>query len=446
MHQDTTATPRSERIVSHRSVLAIAVPIMLSNVSTPLLGVVDTAVIGQLVHPYYIGAVAIGALIFNFVYWAFGFLRMGTTGLAAQAEGAGDAAELRATLARALMIAGAAGLALIVAQGLIGLVAFWLIDASAEVERHAGTYLSIRIWSAPAALANYAMLGWFIGLGRAGTALSLQLVLNGANMALDALFVIGFGWAVEGIAAGTLIAELLAAATGLALVSRELARRGGAWELERIMDAERLARTLAVNRDIMVRTLLLLAAFSFFTAQSAAQGDITLAANTILMHFVSVAAFLLDGFAFAAEALVGQALGARARTAFERAVALSSLWSGAGSVLLGLVFLLAGGLFIDTLTVDTGVRETARAFLLWAAAVPVVSFACYQLDGIFIGTTRTKEMRNAAAWSLAAFLAVWWALTPFGNHGLWASLLVYNASRALFLGRYYPALRRTVGG
>jgi len=439
-----TAKNMSARTITHRKVLAIAVPIMLSNVSTPLIGVVDTAVIGQLVHPYYIGAVAIGAMIFNFIYWAFGFLRMGTTGLTAQAEGAGDATELRATLGLALLIAAAAGAGLIILQSLISLVAFSLIDASGAVESHAREYLRIRIWSAPAALANFAILGWFIGIGRARTAFVVQIILNLTNMALDALFVLAFGMEVAGIALGTVIAELVAAAAGLWFVQRELAARGGAWALQPILDLPQLRRTIAVNGDIMIRTMLLLFAFSFFVAQSAGAGDTILAANTVLMHFISMSAFFLDGLAFAAESLVGQALGARARAALERAVKLSSIWAVVVSAFLSLAMAIAGGLFIDALTLDAGVRAEARAYILWAAAMPLLSVAAYQFDGIFIGATKTVEMRNAAILSTAAFMIAWWALTPYGNHGLWAALTLYAIARAVFLGRYYPALVRSV--
>lgn len=427
--------------VTSASVLAIALPIIASNVSTPLIGLVDTAIVGQLPEPHYIGAVALSSTIFTFLYWAFGFLRMGTTGLTAQAHGAGDPAEVGAALGRALLIALAAGAFLIALQIPLSWFAFTMADGSAVVEGEAGAYFAIRIWSAPAALANYALLGWFIGLGRARVALLLQVLLNGLNAILDAWFVLGLGWGVAGVALGTLVAEFAAAAAGLILAARVLTRSGGWPALANLVAPQSLRRAIAVNADIMVRTLCLLSAFTWFVFQSAASGDVTLAANAVLMQFVSFMAYFLDGFAFAAESLVGRAIGARNRAHFATAVRLSSLWAGAISLVLGLLLLLTGGALIDALTVSPEVRAAARVYLVWAALVPVLGVACYQLDGIFIGATRSADMRNMAMISLAVFLAAWAILHPaFANHGLWMALLTLNLARALTLAARYPAL------
>lgn len=433
--------------LTNRDVLAVAVPIILSNVTTPLIGVVDTAVLGQLGDPHYIGAVAVGAMIFSMLFWGFGFLRMGTTGLTAQAEGAGDGTEVVASLTRALLIAGVAGLCLIALQGPIARAAFWLVEGSAAVEGGAQEYLSIRIWSAPAALANYAILGWFIGLGKAGTAFKLQLILNGANAALDALFVMGLGMTVDGVAIGTLIAECLTVAAGLWLVHGELRRRGLAPDLSRVLDRAGLGRAITVNRDIMIRTLCLIFAFCWFTAQSAAGGDLTLAANAVLLNFLHVSAYFLDGFAFAAESLVGKAVGARDRTRFRDAARRSSAWAVLLAALTSLAFWFGGGLAIDGLTVNPEVRLDARDYLIWAALAPILGVACFQLDGIFIGATRTADMRDMMIVSLVVYLAAWWGLTAaFGNHGLWASILVFFIVRAITLGMRFPALRRDLFG
>jgi MATE family multidrug resistance protein len=368
---------------------------------------------------------------------------MGTTGLTAQADGADDTAELRAVLGRALIIAGVAGAALIVLQAAIGAVAFGLLGASPEVETHARTYFAIRIWSAPAALANYAILGWFIGLGRTSAAFALQIVLNGVNIALDALFVLGLGMGVEGVALGTVIAEITAALAGFAYVAHELRSRGGAWDLALIRNADRMKRMIAVNRDILIRTLCLLFAFSWFTAQGATSGDVVLAANAVLMNFLMLSAYFLDGYAFAAETLAGRAIGQRDAGRFKRAVLLSTGWAFATSAAVSIGFALAGPMLIDYLTVNDEVRATARVYLLWAAAAPVVGVACFQLDGIFIGATRTVDMRNMMIVSLAVYLAVWWALTPLiGNHGLWASIHAFFVIRAITLASRYPALVR----
>jgi len=429
----------------HRDVLAIALPMIFSNVTTPLIGAVDTAVIGQLGSAPLIGAVAVGATIFTFFYWAFGFLRMGTTGLTAQASGAARQREVLATLYRALLVAGAAGLAIIVLQGAIAAAAFTLMGASADVNTAARTYFDIRIWSAPAALVNYALVGWFIGLGRAGMAFRLQLLLNLTNIGLDALFVLGFGWGIAGVAAGTLIAETGAAVVGIAVALR--AAEGVKLRAWRVFNAGKLKRMIAVNGDIMIRTLGLLFAFSFFTAQGARSGDLILAANAVLMHFLSVSAYFLDGVAYATEALTGKAIGARDPKRFSAAVRLSSVWAAALSLATGAAFWLAGGAIIDVMTVNAAVRDVARDYLFWAALAPLIGVACFQLDGIFIGATRTRDMRNMMLISLAVYLGAWALLTPLlGNHGLWAALMVLFVVRALTLAWRFPALERAAFG
>jgi MATE family multidrug resistance protein len=430
--------------LTHANVLAIALPIIIANVTTPLIGIVDTAVLGQLGDAHYIGAVAVGAMIFNMIYWAFGFLRMGTTGLTAQAEGSGDRDEVAATLVRTLLIAGVCGLALILLQWPVSKIAFALIGGSEPVEAGAASYFTIRIWGAPAALANYALLGWFIGRGRAGTALLLQTLLNGTNAALDALFVLVLDWGVNGVAAGTLIAESFAAICGLWLARRMLRHAGAAVNRQRTLNPTALERILSVNTDIMIRTLCIVFAFSWFTAKSAQVNDVVLAANAILLNFSYLAAYFLDGFAFSAETLVGQAIGAGKRQRFREAVRLSGIWAVILSLVLSVGFIAFGGAYIDLLTVNPEVRVAARIFLIWAALLPVAGVACYQLDGIFIGATRTADMRNMMLLSLATYLAAWVLLTQeFGNHGLWASLIVFLLARALTLGIRYPALERS---
>ncbi|MGD9868950.1 MAG: MATE family efflux transporter [Hyphomicrobiales bacterium] len=432
-----------EEALTHRNVLAIAVPIIFANVTTPLIGIVDTAVLGQLGDAHYIGAVAIGAIIFTMVYWAFGFLRMGTTGLTAQAEGARNDAEVVAVLTRGLLLAGVAGTVLIALQWPIGKTAFALLQGTDQVETEASTYFYIRIWSAPFALANYAVLGWFIGIGRAGTAMTLQLLLNGTNAALDTLFVLGLGMGVEGVAIGTLMAEMSAAVAGAIIAWREIAARGAPVERRRMMDPVALKRMLSVNGDIMIRTLSLMFAFVWFTAQSATGGDTVLAANAILMNMVSFAAYFLDGFAFAGETFVGQAVGAGRRKRFREAVVMTSLWAAAFSFALSAVFWFAGGAIIDALTINAEVRETARVYLAWAAALPLISFPCFQLDGIFIGATRSADMRNMAVLSSVIYLGAWAVLTPvWGNHGLWLALVILNVTRGLTLGSRYGAMER----
>lgn len=423
--------------LTHRRVLSLVTPIILMGLTTPLLGFVDTAVIGQLGDATLIGAVAVGALIFTFLFWGFGFLRMGTTGLTAQALGAGDPTEIRAALARALLIAGVAGACLLILQIPLQFIAFHLVQGSGAVESEAGSYFSIRMWSAPFTLANYAILGWLVGMQQTRLAMVLQIFLNGSNAALDALFVLHFDYGVVGIATGTVMAEIATAFFGLGIAQFVLRNYAGGWQWQVILAWSKVSGTISVNRDIMIRTLVLLLAFSFFTMEGARAGDVTLAANAVLMQFVSFSAFFLDGFAFGAEALVGAALGAGDRRRFSDAVRLTSLWAAVMSVLLSLAFLGLGGYWIDFLTTAQDVRDAARVFLPWAAALPFVSVACFQLDGIFIGATRAREMRNASFVSTASFFLFWWLFLPLGNHGLWAALTLFNIVRAIALARYF---------
>jgi len=439
-----TGLRHSDDRLSHGAVLAIAIPIILANVTTPIIGLVDTAVLGQLGDPYHIGGVAIGAMIFNLLYWAFGFLRMGTTGLTAQAEGSGNMGEIGATLMRALLIAGVAGIFLVVAQVPISAISFTLLSGSEAVETSAAEYFSIRIWGAPAALANFAFLGWFIGMGRARTALALQLVLNGLNAILDAWFVLGLGLEIKGVAYGTVISEVVAAGAGLWLAMGMLKRRGIHFDVSRILERTAIRRAIGVNGDIMIRTVGVLFAFTWFTAKSAEGGDVILAANAVLMTLTHTAAYFLDGFAFAAETLAGQAIGAQRINRFRDAVRLSTLWAIIFSTVASALFWFGGGIIIDFLTINEEVRAMARIYLIWAAVVPIAGVMAYQLDGIFIGATRTADMRNMMLLSVAVYLLMWATLTPIiGNHGLWAAIVIFLSLRAITLGLRYPSLVRT---
>lgn len=432
--------------VTHRRLWALAGPIILSNLSTPLLGAVDTAVVGRLPDAAYIGGVALGAVLFSFLYWSFGFLRMGTTGFTAQAYGAGDTDELRATLIRPLGLALALGLLLILAHAPIGRLAFWLLEGSAAVEGHAQTYYTIRIWSAPAALVNYAILGWLLGTQRAFAALWLQVALNGLNIVLDVIFVIGLDWGIAGVAWATLMAEVTAAVIGGAIIARALRHHGGRWDRARILRADRVAALLRVNIDIFLRTLAVIAAFSYFAAQGAKMGDITLAANAILMHLQAFMAYGLDGFAHAAEILAGGAVGARSRAQFRAAVRISTVWALATALAIAAVYGLAGPAIIRLFTVVEDVRAMALAFLPWLVVSPLLSVWSFMLDGIFIGATRTAAMRNAMMLSLLVFLAAcWWLVPAYGNTGLWLALMILMATRAVTLGAAYPRLERSVG-
>jgi MATE family multidrug resistance protein len=433
--------------VTHRSVLAVAVPIMLSNVSEPLIGVVNTAVIGQLEDPYYIGAIAVGALIFSFIFWGFGFLRLSTGGLSAQALGAGDMPELVAVLIRALMIGVAAGLALILLAPVIREAGFGLVGGSAEIRQHGETYFNYRIWSAPAALANYCVMGWFIGQSRAKLAFAVQLFLNLTNMALSALFVLHLGMTSDGVGLAALIAEWSAVALALVLAFIILRDLGAHLSWRRVLDPERVRRTLLMNGDVMIRTLCLVFAFTWFTARGARAGDVIVAANAVLINLFEVAAYLIDGFAYASEALVGQSVGARNRQRFRDAIRLTSIWAMVLGVICSLVIWFAGPSIIALMTVNEEVRATARKYLPLAAMSPVLGVICFQFDGIFTGAMATRDMRNMMILSLGIFMLAWWLLeAPFGNHGLWAALSIFFVARAVTFASRMPVLEKRAFG
>lgn len=424
--------------ITHGRVLRIAGPIVLSNATVPLLGAVDTAVIGQLGDPAMLGAVGIGAVILATLYWAFGFLRMSTSGLAAQAHGAGDHAERSAVLLRALVVGALAGLALVAVQALLFAAAFAVAPASAAVERLAGQYLAIRIWGAPATIALYAITGWLIGLGRTRGVLALQVWQNGANIGLDLWFVLGLGWGVPGVASATLIAEW----TGLALalwLAREAFGPGFRAGMALLGDRLALRRMFTASRDIMGRTIFLQLSFTSFVFLGARFGDVTLAANQVLMQFLEVTAYALDGFAFAAEALIGQAVGARSVGQTRAAARICMQWGIGGAIGLALVFALTGPAIIDLLTTSDVVRQEARAYLPWLVAAPLIGIAAWIYDGIFIGAMLTGEMLRAMLASVAVYALALAVLVPLaGNHGLWAALMVLNGTRTLTLWRLYP--------
>ena len=431
---------------THRRVWLIAGPIIISNISVPMLGAVDTAVVGHLPDPKYLGGVAIGAMVFTFIYWGFGFLRMGTGGLTAQAFGAKDSDEVRACLARAAVIGVPVAVILIMLQGPIAAIAFSIVNASSEVEDLAREYFFVRIWGAPATLMNFALLGWFIGCQNTKAALWHQLSLNGVNIVLDLVFVIGFGWGVAGVAAATAIADVIALGIGLMLAMPILQSLGGRFIRSKILEASKIKRTVALNIDIFIRTICLVSAFAYFTAQGAAFGNVVLAVNAVLLNFQTFMAHALDGFAHSAEALGGGAIGARDRKAFRDAVRVSAFWGVIVAVAFTLVYLAAGPFIIDALTGIETVRSTAREYMFWSVIMPLIAVFPFLLDGIFLGATRGATMRNAMIVSLLIYLACCYFLVPlWGNNGLWASLMIFMGVRGLTLGVRYPGLVRSVG-
>ena len=419
--------------VTHRGVLAIALPMTLAYLTTPLVGVVSLGVIGQLGDPAQVGGVSIGGLIFDIVFMTFSFLRSGTTGLVAQSLGAGDRREIAATLARAALVAIIIGAAILAVQAPLIALAQNLIGGSDAVQAATRAYWQIRIFSAPLVFLNYVILGWLIGLGRAGYGLALQIVLNGVNIALSVVLVHSLGWGVAGVGTASLVAEGVTALAGCAVVwwLHDQAARPS---LAEVMNRAAFVRLFAINRDIMIRTFALLFAFAFFTARCAKAGDVILAANEILMNLVALAAYFLDGIAAAAEQLAGRAIGARHRPAFTRSVRLTVGWGYAIGAFVSLAFWLAGPAIIDLMTTSEAVRATARDYLWLAALFPVVGTLAYQMDGVFIGATWSADMRNMMFVALAAYLLAWWPLEwAFGITGVWLALLVFLIVRGATL-------------
>jgi MATE family multidrug resistance protein len=429
--------------LSHKRVLGVAIPIVLANATIPILGAVDTAVVGQLGLAVPIGAVGIGAIIITAIYWLFGFLRMGTTGLTAQAIGSGDKPETSALLVRGVIIGLVAGLVLIIAQVPIFLGALQLSPASMEVEDLAQKYLQIRVYSAPAAIALFGITGWLIAKEKTRAVLLLQLVLNGINITLDLVFVLKLGWGVEGVAIATLIAEWSGLIFGLWL-AREGFNNGYWRNWIQIFNRARLLQMAKVNSDIMIRSILLEISFVSFLFLGSSFDDATLAANQVLIQFLNITAYALDGFAFAAEALVGQALGAKNRPLFRRAVVMTSQWGLGSVILMALAFFVFGNSIINIMTTAEDVRAVSYEYLPWMVIAPLAGVAAWMLDGIFIGATRTADMRNMMFISFCIYLiALAFLLPSYGNHGLWASLIIFSIARGVTLGFKYPALEKS---
>jgi len=440
---NTAATPTPPHApLAHRRVLKIALPIVLSNATVPILGAVDVGVVGQMGEAAPIGAVAMGAIILTTIYWIFGFLRMGTVGLVGQAAGADDEDEVSAWLTRALIVACIGGVGLIVLQVPIFWAAFRLSPASGEVESLARGYLAIRIWTAPAAIAVYALTGWLIAMERTGAVFWIQLGMNGVNIALNFVFVLGFGWGVNGVAIATVIAEALGAGLGLWFCRAAFLRP--AWrERDRVLERAKLVRMALLNTDILLRSAMLMIIFSSFVFLGARFGDVTLAANEVLIQFMYITAYAMDGFAFAAETLIARAYGRGDRPRLRRAALMTGMWGMVVCLSTAIGFALAGPWLIDVMAKDVDVQIVARQYLWWMIAAPIVGCAAWMFDGIFIGAARGRDMRNMMALSFVIYwIAILVLLPIMGNHGLWAALLISFTARGVTLAMRYPTLER----
>lgn len=436
-----TLADQATRPVDSRRVFVIAGPAMLANLTTPLLGVVSTGAIGQLGDAALLGGVALASVAFDCVFWLFGFLRMATVAFTAQALGANDRIEIRAVLIRALLLAALIGVLLIALRAPLASLIFSAMGGSEAVTAAATSYFHIRLWSAAFMLGNYVILGWLVGQARTGIALAIQVGINLLNMVLTVVFVLMLHWGIAGAATSTVIAETTGFASGL-VIARILL--GPNYRVPRalLFDRARWLRMLAVNRDIMIRTAALIGAFLFFTAQGARAGDRVLAANAVLYNFLMIGSFFLDGLANAAEQLCGQTFGARNRAQFARAVKLVLAWSVGFGVVVSLIFIAAGDHLIDLITTSPDVRLAAREFMWLAALAPACGVLAYCFDGVFIGASWARDMRNLMVMAFIIYIAVWYVLTPWGNAGLWTAFLAFLLARGLLQAMRYPALVR----
>ncbi len=405
---------------------------ILSNISTPLLGLVDTAVLGHLDSELFLAAVALGGLIFSFIFWGFGFLRMGTTGLTAYAFGDDNKREINAVLGRGLMLAMIISGMLMLAQPLIATVSFKLLQSDVIIEQFALQYFEIRLLSAPATLGSYVLMGWFLGQQNVKVPLFIVVISNGINIALDLLFVYHLNMQVEGVALATVIAEYLGLMLGLVIALRMARKNAKAWLWADLVNIQKIKAMMLINSHVFVRTWCLIFAFAFFTTQAAKMGAVVLAANTVLLNFQAFMAYALDGFAHAAEALVGKAVGAKDKIMLKQVILTAGIWSAVIAVLFSVVYFYLGQAIINALTSLQQVREQALLYLPWLMIMPMVSFICYLLDGVFIGAMLSRQMRNTMLFSLfCVFLPVWYYSQQLGNTGLWLAMAMFMLARSL---------------
>jgi len=429
---------------SHKAVRHIALPMIVSSITTPLLGMVDTAVMGHLDNVTYLGAVAAGATIFSVLFMGLNFLRMGTTGITAQAFGAGDTDTMRISLGQSVLAALVLATLIIALQRPLLDTALRVLSASSDVSHLTQTYFSLRVWSAPAALVNYVLIGWLIGMQNARGPLAIMLVINLTNALLDVVFVLLLGMTVDGVALATIIAEFSGIVIAVVFVRNELASRPGKWNRSRLIDPANYRRLFHVNANLFLRTMALMFVFAFITARGARMGNVILATNALLMNFQLFQAYALDGVAYAAEALAGKAVGARDRDGLRRAVRRTLQWSLVFATLFCTAYAVAGQLIIAALTSIEDLRNSAREFLPWLIVSPLISVWSFLYDGVYVGATRAREMMLImAASTLLIFLPTWFATTWLGNHGLWLAFTLFMLARGIGMHAWF---RRMING
>ncbi|MFP4469867.1 MAG: MATE family efflux transporter [Bacteroidales bacterium] len=418
----------------NRKILNLAIPNIISNITVPLLGIVDLTIMGHLGDEVYIGAIALGGMIFNFIYWGFSFLRMGTSGFTAQAYGQRNRKEIIVIFSRAILAAGIGSLLILLLQYPIERFSFWIIDGSAGVEHFASRYFYIRIWAAPATISLYAFTGWFIGMQNARIPMIVAIAINVLNIGFNLFFVFVMNLQSDGVAWGTLIAQYSGLALSIFFFRKYYSRYLKFWEKKAMLDLLALRRFFLVNKDIFIRTLALIFTMSFFTTKSAETNDTILAVNTILFQFFIFFSYFVDGFANAGEALAGRFIGAGDRQGLLRSVKLIFIWALGVSLAFTLLNGLGSGLMLRLMTSNLDIIEAAKPFLPWITAIPIISFAAFIWDGIYIGATISTHLRNSILVSLAVFLILYYTTrSGLGNHGLWMSLSAFLLMRGIYL-------------
>jgi len=424
----------------NKKILRLAIPNIITNITIPLLGMVDLAILGHLDSEVYIGAIALGGMIFNFIYWGFGFLRMGTSGFTAQAYGARDLNESILTLSRALFVGITASFFLLVLQKPIALFSFFLIDGSAEVEALAAEYFYIRVWAAPATLGLYALTGWFLGMQNARFPMIIAVTINILNIGFNLFFVFVLGMKSDGVALGTLLAQYCGFVLGLVFFFRFYKKMLKYWQYSAMLKLQALGRFFSVNKDIFIRTLCLIFTFSFFTAKSAASNDTLLAVNTLLLQFLFFFSYLIDGFAYAAEALVGKYKGAEAGSLLRKSINYLFRWGLYISVPFTMIYFLAHDYVLTALTDNVDIIKAAQPYLWWVVFIPVITFPAFLWDGIYIGATEARPMRNTLLIAtVVVFLPVYFISRQYiGNHALWLAIMLFMICRGLMLSIFAP--------
>ena len=431
-----TRNPQNRNL--NKRILSLAIPNIISNLSVPMLSAVDTALMGRLENEQYLGAIAIGGVIFGFVYWGFSFLRMGVTGLTAQAYGARDAEETTLILKRGVIVALLIALLLLLLQPLIAALSFYLMDAGPEVEQLARSYFHIRLCAAPATLTLHVFHGWFLGMQNAKYPMILTIVVNLFNLGLNFFFVKVLMMTSDGVALGTVIAQYLGLLCTIGLFLRRYRHLWDGWHLKGVLHPPALKRFFRLGRDILIRTFSVLFCHAFFTSKAGALSDTALAVNTILMQFIHILAYGIDGFAFAAEALVGRYRGAREVVTLKRSVRYSFCWALLLALGFSLVFSLFGTKLLYLFTDKINLLIGARPYLIWIAIAPPINAIAYIWDGVFVGATASTAMRNSMLASALVFLVAYFTLKGFGNHGLWMALTLFSAARGATLTFFAP--------